>query len=137
LTALNAEKARLKTSTSGKSFGTISEIHYTHYVFFSLLLSMFLLMVQIFFVLLIRYSPLPITMTTGKAKFILNALFLQCFFLRCLWPYSIEFIFSLLWILSLLFIVPSVAVDFDSAEGKHMLEILKSSFKEIVHQEVK
>jgi hypothetical protein len=28
-------------------------------------------------------------------------------------------------------------VDFDSAEGKHMLEIFKSSFKDIVHQEVK
>jgi hypothetical protein len=55
LTALNnrlnnlyAKEARLETSTSGKSFGIISEIHYTHYVFFSLLLSMFLLMVQFF-----------------------------------------------------------------------------------------
>jgi hypothetical protein len=44
-------------------------MHYTHYEFFSLLLSMFLLMVlwfNSFVVLLIRCSPLLITMTTGS-----------------------------------------------------------------------
>jgi uncharacterized protein YbjT (DUF2867 family) len=59
LTALYAEKARLETSTSGKSFGIVSEIHYTHYVFVSLLLSMFLLMVQFFCRALDSLFPSP------------------------------------------------------------------------------